>query len=164
MVSIFFTSSLIYSHQVVNNLDLEKFMGRWYVIAIVPNWIEKGCINAYDDYTLNEDGTVDVTYFAIKDGKERSFKQKGYVDSDNSARWEMQFMKPYIPFFKAPYEVIVLDSSYNYMVVGYPDNSYGWIMSRSNSMESTLYEKILSTLELDFGYDKSVFKKVLHES
>ena len=47
--------SLLYSHLVVEDLDLNRFMGRWYVIALVPNWVEENCTNSYDDYVLNED-------------------------------------------------------------------------------------------------------------
>ena len=49
------------------------------------------------------------------------------------------------------------------MVVGYPDNEYGWIMSRTNYMDEKIYQQILNTLELDFGYKKEAFKKVLHQ-
>ncbi len=161
---IFIVCCILDAHPVVSEIDIEKFMGRWYVIALIPNWIEEGATNAYDDYSLNDDGTIDITYFAIKDGKEKGVKQKGYVNKDESARWKVQFMKPYIPFFTAPYEVIILDADYEYMVVGYPDNSYGWIMSRVTSMSSDLYNSVLNRLEVDFGYDKDAFEKVYHGS
>ena len=58
---LFFIVTIGFSHPVVQNLDIERFMGRWYVISIIPNWFEDGK-NAYDDYVLNPDGTVGVTY------------------------------------------------------------------------------------------------------
>ena len=48
--------TFLYSHPVVENLDLQRFMGRWYVIALIPNWVEEGATNSYDDYELNQDG------------------------------------------------------------------------------------------------------------
>ena len=71
-------------------------MGRWYVIALIPNWIEGDGRNSYDDYVLNQDGTVDITYYAISDGKEKSIRQKGFVDESKPSRWEVQFLKPYL--------------------------------------------------------------------
>ena len=140
-------------------------MGRWYVFSLIPNWIESGATNSYDEYTLNKDGTIGITYKAIKNGKERTVKQKGtIVDKNNPAKWEIQFTKPWVPFFKAPYEVILLEDNYEYMVVGYPDNSFGWIMTRSTTMELSLYNNILNTLEKDFGYNKNDFQRVLHNS
>ena len=148
----------------VDNIDVPRFMGKWYVISTIPNFVERGCENAYDIYTLNPDGTIDVLYYAIKDGEEFTIKQNGeIIDKVNNSTWKMRFTKPYIPFYRAPYEVIVLDDEYDYMVVGYPDNEYGWIMSRTNYMDEKIYQQILNTLELDFGYKKEAFKKVLHQ-
>ena len=155
--------SILFCHPVVEKIDLNKFMGRWYVFALIPNWIEEGGINSYDDYVLNEDGTIDITYKTIKNDKEKMIKQKGIVvDQNVPGRWEIQFIKPWVPFYKAPYEVIMLDENYEYMVVGYPDNTFGWIMSRSTMMDSLLYINILDTLEKDFKYNKDDFEKVLH--
>ena len=119
-----FKLSLLYPHEVVDNLNLEKFMGRWYVISLIPNWIEENATNSFDEYTLNKDGSIDIYYQAIKKGKTRTIRQKATV-LENPAKWEIQFIKPWVPFFKAPYEVIMLDDDYNYMVVGYPNNEYG---------------------------------------
>ena len=158
-----FILSLGFPHPVVKNLDINKFMGRWYVISLIPNWIEEGATNSYDDYKLNEDGTIEITYKAIKNGKQKSIKQKGIVSKDNSARWEIEFLKPWIPFYKAPYEVIILNENYEYMVVGYPDNTFGWIMSRTTEINNDIYNDILNELKTDFGYEKNRFKKVTHD-
>ena len=92
-----FSFSLLFSHPVVKNLDIDKFMGRWYVFSLIPNWIESGATNSYDEYTLNKDGTIGITYKAIKNGKERTVKQKGtIVDKKNPAIWEIQFTKPWV--------------------------------------------------------------------
>jgi len=155
--------STIFSMDTVKNLDVERFMGKWYVISNIPNFVEKGCENAYDIYTLNSDGTVDVLYYAIKKGEEFTIKQNGkIIDEVHNSTWEMRFTKPYIPFYRAPYEVIILDDEYEYMVIGYPDNAYGWIMCRNNYMDEELYQQTLNTLESKFGYDKKHFTKVLH--
>ena len=93
--------SVLYSHPTVSNLDLEQFMGRWYVIGLVPNWIEENCTNSYDDYKLNKDGTIDINYHAIKNGKKINIKQKGIViDNKMPSKWEIKFTKPWIPFYK----------------------------------------------------------------
>ena len=66
--------------------------------------------------------------------------------------------------YRAPYEVVILDSNYEYMVVGYPDNSFGWIFSRETSLDEGVYEEILNELELNFGYTKKQFQKVAHDN
>jgi len=161
---IFFLISFLLPHEVVQNINIEKFMGKWYVISLIPNFVEKGCTNSSDTYTLNDDGTIDIKYYAIKDGKERGIKQKGFVNEIEPARWDIQFLKPYIPFYRAPYEVIILDPNYKYMVVGYPDNSFGWVFSRETVLDDNIYEKILDELEINFGYNKEEFQKVTHNN
>lgn len=164
IIAFLIKTTILFSHPVVENLDIQKFMGRWYVIALIPNWIEGDGRNSYDDYVLNQDGTVDIRYYAISDGKEKSIRQKGFVDKEKPSRWEIQFLKPYIPFYKAPYEVIILDSDYQYMVVGYPNNKFGWVMGRSTDMSDMVYQKILDQLEVEFGYERAAFKRAVHDN
>ena len=154
--------SVLYSHEVVNNLDIEKFMGKWFVIALVPNMIEKGATNSSDTYALNNDGTIDITYDAIKDGKERQIKQKGNViDKSSNAEWTIQMRKPFVPFMKFPFKIVYVDENYEYMAVGYPKNTMGWIMGRSSQISNEDYDKIMSSL-IDLGYTKDQFEFVEH--
>ena len=146
----------------VEFVDLEKFMGKWFVIALVPNMIEKGATNSSDTYALNNDGTIDITYDAIKDGKERQIKQKGTViDKSSNAEWTIQMRKPFVPFMKFPFKIVYVDENYEYMAVGYPKNTMGWIMGRSSQISSEDYDKIMSSL-IDLGYTKDQFEFVEH--
>ena len=146
----------------VEFIDLEKFMGKWFVIALVPNMIEKGATNSSDTYALNNDGTIDITYDAIKDGKERQIKQKGTViDKSSNAEWTIQMRKPFVPFMKFPFKIVYVDENYEYMAVGYPKNTMGWIMGRSSQISSEDYDKIMSSL-IDLGYTKDQFEFVEH--
>ena len=52
--------SFILNMETVQNLDIEKFMGKWNVISTIPNFFEKGCYNSYDLYSLNEDGSISI--------------------------------------------------------------------------------------------------------
>ena len=163
---IFLCMSMIYSMETVKHLNINKFMGKWYVISAIPNFVEKGCTDAYDIYMLNQDGTISVEYYAQKNGKTFNIKQEAtIIDTINYSKWIMKFVKPWIPFFSAPYEVIILDeSNYNYMVIGYPGNEYGWIMCRDNFMDNELYTQILYRLEKDFKYNQQEFKKIIHKN
>ena len=146
----------------VEFVDLEKFMGKWFVIALVPNMIEKGATNSSDTYALNNDGTIDITYDAIKDGKERQIKQKGNViDKSSNAEWTIQMRKPFVPFMKFPFKIVYVDENYEYMAVGYPKNTMGWIMGRSSKISNEDYDKIMSSL-IDLGYTKDQFEFVEH--
>jgi len=156
--------TFILPFETVKNLDIERFMGKWYVIAAIPSFVEKKCINAYDVYTLNENGTIDIKYYAEKNGKPFKISQRGtIVDTIHNSTWKISFPDYWIPFYSAPYEVLILEQdNYDYMVVGYPDNYYGWIMSRTKVMDPQIYEKIMSELESEFNYDRKQFEIVIH--
>lgn len=156
--------------QTVKNLDIEKFMGKWYVISAIPTFVEKGCSDAYDIYTLKEDGTIEIRYSAmncniLKEGKTFNILQQGkIVDSINKSKWEVSFIDPWIPFYSAPYDILIIDDdNYEYVVVGSTLN-FGWVLSRSKTMDDKLYNDILNKLEIDFSYDKNKFKKISHEN
>jgi len=146
----------------VDYVDIERFMGKWFVTAIVPNMIENGATNASDIYELNSDGTIAITYDAIKNGKKKQIQQKGtIINKESNAEWSIQMRKPYIPFLKFPFKIILIDNDYNYMAVGYPDNKMGWIMCREAEMDEVLYENIITELT-SFGYTKEQFVRILH--
>ena len=147
----------------VESVDLEKFMGKWFVIALVPNMIEKGATNSSDTYLLNSDGTIDITYDAIKDGKKRQIKQKGtVVNKVSNADWTIQMRSPFIPFMKFPFKIVYLDENYEYMAVGYPKNTMGWIMGRSSEITKENYQKIMDALT-ELGYSSDQFEFVKHD-
>ena len=97
------------SMKTVEYVNLERFMGKWFVIALVPNMIEKGATNSSDIYKLNQDGTIDITYDAIKDGKPRQIKQKGtVVNKTSNSEWTIQMRKPFVPFMKFPFKIVYI--------------------------------------------------------
>ena len=48
--------------ETVENVDLERFMGDWYVIANIPTFLEKDAYNAVETYRLDDDGSIDTTF------------------------------------------------------------------------------------------------------
>ena len=164
LLLIYIIISFSISMNTVENLDLENFMGKWYVISNIPNFIEKDHINSHDTYHLNADGSIDISYYGEKNGRKINLKQKAKViDTTHNSLWQLRFTWPYIPFFRVPFKVIILDDNYEYMVVGYDGSTLGWIMSRNNFMDESLYENIMNELETKFKYDRNQFKKVTHK-
>jgi len=48
--------------ETVDSVNIERFMGDWYVIANIPHAIEKDAYNALESYRLAEDGTIETTF------------------------------------------------------------------------------------------------------
>tara|TARA_B100001750_G_C15268278_1_gene476185 strand:- start:169 stop:630 length:462 start_codon:yes stop_codon:yes gene_type:complete len=147
--------------QTVDYVDLDKFMGDWYVIANIPTWFEKGAHNALEQYLWNEKGYIDVIFSFNKNsfsGERKKLTQKAFIyNKTTNAEWRIQ---PFWPL-KLPYLVIDLDKEYQYTVIGYPSRNYVWIMSRSKSLDKQTLSSIYERLE-DQGYDISLIQQVPH--
>ena len=145
--------------QTVEQVDLERFMGDWYVIAFIPIFAEKDATNGIERYDLRDDGDVDITYTFYKDSPDGEFKEytaRGFVQEDPSnAEWRVQFFWP----LRFPYMVIDLADDYSYTVIGVPNRNYLWIMAREPQIESTVYEQIITRLE-EQHYDISEIRQV----
>ena len=147
----------------VEKVDLERFMGDWYVIASIPTFIEKDAYNATESYRLDNDGTVATTFKFNKgsyDGPVKEYNPRGYVrDTQSNAVWGMQFVWP----FKAEYRIIFLSDDYTQTVIGRTKRDYVWIMARESSIPVDDYERILEFIR-DQGYDLDKLKQVPHRA
>jgi apolipoprotein D and lipocalin family protein len=143
----------------VKNVDLDRFMGDWYVIANIPTFIEKDAFNAVESYSLNEDGTV-ATTFRFREGsftgEEKTYHPTGYVLDDQShAIWGMQFFWP----FKADYRIVFIAEDYSQTIIGRNQRDYIWIMARTPEISEEDFLKLLG-IAMEQGYDITEIQKV----
>lgn len=145
----------------VEEVDLKRFMGDWYVISSIPTFIEKDAYNALESYRLDADGTVATTFSFNKgsfDGPLKKYTPRGFVrDKTSNAVWGMQFIWP----FKAEYRIIYLADDYSQTVIGRSKRDYVWIMAREQSIPDEDYQRILNFLT-DQGYSLDNLRKVPH--
>ena len=145
--------------ETVEYVDLQKFMGDWYVIANIPTFIEKGAVNAIESYRLDSEGRVKTTFTFRKDsvsGPEKKYNPTGFIyNRKTNAEWRMQFLWP----FRSPFLIIDLDDDYSYTVIGIPSRKYVWIMARDHKMPDYLYNNIISDLE-KVGYDITKIERI----
>jgi apolipoprotein D and lipocalin family protein len=125
--------------QTVPHVDIERFMGDWFVIANIPTFIEKEAFNAVESYRIDDDGTILTTFTFNKgdfDGPQKRYSPRGFIrDKSTNAVWAMQFVWP----FKAEYRIIYLDADYTTTVIGRSKRDYVWIMSRTRSIDEEHY-------------------------
>ena len=147
--------------ETVDAVDLERYMGEWYVIASIPTWIERDAYAAREVYTLAEDGTID-TVFTFRDGgfdgEERRYTATGFVHSDDHAEWRMQFLWP----FRAEFLIIALDDDYEHTVIGRTRRDYVWIMAREPEMDDATYRELVELIDAR-GYDTDALRRVPQE-
>ena len=143
----------------VPRVDLQRFMGDWYVIANIPTYIEKGAHNAVESYRLDADGTIATTFTfraGAFDGPEKRYTPRGYVlERESNAVWGMQFIWP----IKADYRIVYLSGDYSQTVIARQARDYLWIMARAPSIPDADYERIVELVGR-LGYDTSRIQRV----
>ena len=143
----------------VDYVDLERFMGDWYVIANIPTFLEKGAHNAVETYALNDDGTIATTFVfrdGSFDGEEKTYTPKGFIREDGSnALWGMRFIWP----IKADYRIVYLDDDYTHTVIARQKRDFVWIMARTPEISDEDYEKLIEFVA-SIGYDVSKIERV----
>lgn len=146
----------------VDYVDLERFMGDWYVIASIPTFIEDEAYNAVESYELNDDGTIATTFTFCEgslDGDLEQYHPTGFVrDEESNAVWGMQFIWP----IKADYRIVWLTPDYSQTVIARNKRDYVWIMARSPHISGDDYRRIVEFVA-GIGYDVSELRKVPQE-
>ena len=126
----------------VEKVDLKRYLGRWYEVARLPNRFQKGCVGSTADYSLREDGEISVIN-SCRNEQDGSLEQvtgrAWIVDTASNAQLKVTFFWP----FRGDYWIIELGKEYEYAVVGTPSRKYLWILSRTASMDDSLYNAIL---------------------
>lgn len=147
--------------ETVDRVDLDRYMGDWYVHSGLLTGLEKDIYNAVETYELDEKGRVQTTYRLRKggfDGPVKTYHPTGFIhDETTYAEWRMQFIWP----FRLPYYVVYLDEEYQMTAVGTRNRKYIWFMSRSPDPESSLLEDAYETAR-EKGYDLTDMVTVPH--
>lgn len=143
----------------VDRVELERFMGDWYVIANIPTFLEREAYNAIESYRLREDGSIATTFTFRKggfSGPRKTFHPTGYVlDKRSNAVWGMQFLWP----IKADYRIIYLTPDYSQTVIGRNKRDYLWIMARTPKIAQQDWDAIMERIAAQ-GYEVSRIQKV----
>ncbi|MBC61102.1 MAG: hypothetical protein CMP11_01495 [Zetaproteobacteria bacterium] len=154
------SKSTKYQDVTVKNVDIDRFMGKWYVIASIPTMFEKNACNAVETYTRKSDDSihVDFTYHYEKpSGKKTHMTQTAYVvDDETRAHWKIRPIWPLL----FDYLIIDLDhENYEYTTIGRPNKANLWIMARSHEISPKLYNSLVEKAVIA-GYDKTKIEKV----
>ena len=143
----------------VESVNLERFMGRWYVISHVPASVEKNAYNATETYKLEDDGSIATTFKFREggfDGEEKTMTPRGFVSDDPSnATWGMRFIWP----INAEYLIVDLDAEYQTTIVARTKRDYAWIMARTPEIAPEVYDRLYARL-IELGYDAAEVRRV----
>jgi apolipoprotein D and lipocalin family protein len=143
----------------VANVDLQRFMGDWYVIAHIPSLPEREAFNAIESYRLDDEGRIRTTFQFRKgsfDAPLKTMEPVGrVVPGTNNAVWDMQFLWP----IQAEYVIVDLSADYSQTLIGRSKRDYLWLMARTPVISDADYAALVAKAKA-LGYDTSTLRKV----
>lgn len=152
---------------VVQNVDLTRYQGRWYEIASIPSRFQPSTgNNSRATYTLQEDQTVHVLNETWVKGK-RSYINGSAWKADPSspdAKLKVKFMvPPFLPVIPVTgdYWVMKLDENYQWALVGVPSRTSLWVWKPSPSLCIRAF-RLLEKLKPTFVSRLSFWKRRLY--
>jgi apolipoprotein D and lipocalin family protein len=136
----------------VDRIEIDEFMGKWYVIAGRFTFMENGAHNAVEEYSWNDKKQrIDINFYFNKDsfdGPIKKIPQKGWIENkETNATWKVS---PFWPL-KFDYLVVASDPDYQWTAIGVPSGKYLWVMSRQSQMSDAELSTILDELR-SVGY------------
>jgi len=142
----------------VQEVDLDRFMGDWYVLAHIPTFIEDEAYNAIESYKRVDD-RIETTFTFRNggfDGEEKRYEPNAIVrNKETNAVWGMQFIWP----FRSDFRIVYLDEDYATTIIGRNARDYVWIMAREPEVSDEKYDELVGQVEA-MGYDLSELRKV----
>lgn len=144
------------------SVDLDRFMGVWYVHGYSPTFLDKEAHNATETYELKENGKIATTY-RFQKGKEGTFKKYTpvgkIVNTETNAEWKMRFFG----IISQPYLILHVDEAHTETIIGHPNRELMWIMTKSTSIEESDYERLVDLLDRE-GFETDRLERVPHDA
>ncbi len=146
---------------VVDKVDINRYSGKWFEVAKLPNRFEKGlkCITA--TYTLKANGKIEVINGGVKIKTDKASAIKGTAwipNLDVPGKLKVRFFWP----FSGKYWILALDEQYQWALVGDDSRKYLWILSRTLELDPLVVDKLLKQAA-DQGFDTSKVEFTQHD-
>jgi len=143
----------------IPELDLSRYQGKWYEIARFSMIFEAFCYCATAEYGLKSDGTVSVVNTCNWGGPTKKLvSATGTAYPQDPVHGTITTGRLGVAFFtktQAPYYVIELGENYDYALVGEPSRKYLWILSRTPTIDDSLYNRLVEKAKsLNFDVKK----------
>jgi Bacterial lipocalin len=134
----------------VADFDASRYLGKWYEIARLDYYFERGLDHVTAEYSQNKDGTIRVVnrgYSAASMKWKESEGKAVFTGTKSTAALKVSFFGP----FYAGYNVIAIDQDYQYALVSGQSRDYLWILSRTPDIPTDIKIKYLE-IAREYGF------------
>ena len=142
----------------VPHVDMNRYMGRWYVIASIPTAFEQGGHNPVETYRLQPDGTVCTSFRFRRDSFDAPVRKirstASVVQGSSGAEWKVHLLG----VMRLEYLVAWLAPDYSQVIVARNKRDHAWLMARTPTIPDADYSAMLRRLA-DLGYDLEKLQK-----
>lgn len=140
-------------------LDMQRMAGTWYVIARIPNPVERGHVASRDEYTLKDQDSVAIRY-VYREGFNQPEQEKtarASVDADSgNYDWRVWFYK----IIPTKQRILEVAPDYSWVLISWPGRDLAWIFARSPDMDNEQYRKLVAKLRDDYGVYTDKLRRV----
>lgn len=145
----------------VESVDLNRYVGLWYEVAKIPNRFQSMCARRTTArYLIRDDGKIAVINSCVKGNGdiEKADGLAKVADGGANAKLKVSFVRFLgMSLFWGDYWIIGLGDEYEYAVIGNPDRKYGWILSRTPTLDKEKLDEAFAILR-DQGYAPEAFE------
>lgn len=146
----------------VSGFDIQRYLGTWYEIARLDHRFERGLERVTAQYTLREDGGLQVVNrgFDVSADRWKEAEGKAYfIDDPQTGRLKVSFFGP----FYGGYNIIELDhEGYQYALVCGPSTAYLWILARQPDLDRRIVDRLAGRARA-LGFDTGQLIFVRHK-
>lgn len=140
--------------ELVDTVDVERYLGRWYEIARFQHSFEKNIVGATAEYSLMDNGKIRVVNSGFKgslDGKYKEAKAVAWVpDPSKPGALKVRFF-----LFTSDYLIFGLDQdNYSWALVGSNSRDFLWFLARTHEIDAATLE-VMKGIARGQGYDLS---------
>lgn len=156
IVSLLFCTSLLAKDpEVIPYLDINKYTGTWYEIALLPNIFQSDCASRSSaKYTRLPNGEIKVENECYTNTG--AIKKVSGIARITDPKTQSKLSVSFVDFlgirpFWGDYWVLGIGDQYQYSVVGGRDRNYAWILSRTPTLSQADLDNARSILKKN-GY------------
>ena len=134
----------------VKQLDLNRFMGKWYEIARYDHRFEKEMTHVTANYLPLSNGKIRIINKGYKYGKPKEIT--GKAKQPNPVHYPGRLKVSFFLWFYSDYYVLEMDENYQHAIIGSSSDKYLWILSRTPQLPEDTLSKLLQNIQ-QRGYD-----------
>jgi len=128
----------------VTDFELDRYLGKWYEIARLDHSFERGLTAVTADYSLHEEGYVQVVNRGFNSDKNQWEEAEGkakFVESSDVAKLKVSFFGP----FYGSYIVFGLDKQdYQHAFVSGPNHDFLWLLARTPQVSDEVINEFIN--------------------